>query len=225
MQTTPGKPATNSHRAAEELRALIFSGELPAGSNHLETELAARLQMSRTPIREAALTLEAQGLVELKPRKGVRILGLSAEDMAEVYDILTELESLAAHQAAMKGYGPLALAPLTQAISDMEAALGSDDLRAWADADDRFHSELVKLGGNSRVEMIVGMMADQVRRARSMTLFMRPKPSKSNSDHRQVLDAIASGDADAARAIHHAHRTEAKKIILALLETHQLRTV
>jgi DNA-binding GntR family transcriptional regulator len=96
------KPLSNTQRAINELRHLIFTGALPAGSDHLESELAERLGMSRTPVREAALTLDGQGLLEMRPRKGVRILPVSVEDMGEIYDVLTELESLAAEQAAKR---------------------------------------------------------------------------------------------------------------------------
>lgn len=214
---------SSSQRAVDELRELIFRGDLAAGSNHLESELAKRLNMSRTPVREAALTLEAQGLLELKPRKGVRIMSVTPEDMREVYEVLTALESMAAANAAKAGYGQGDLSGLTQAIDDMDAALGRDDLRAWADADDRFHAELVRLGANSRASAIVSMMADQVRRARAMTLFMRPRPHKSNQDHRNVLVAILQGDPDAAYRLHHAHRVRAQTMLLDLLEQYQLR--
>ena len=217
------KPLSNTQRAVNELRRLIFTGELPAGSDHLESELADRLGMSRTPVREAALTLESQGLLELRARKGVRILSVSPEDMREIYDILTELESLAAEQAAEKNYASVDLAGLEDAITDMEAALSINDLEAWADADDRFHSELVRLGGNSRITTIVSMLNDQVRRARTTTLYMRPLPSRSNEDHRGVFEAIRRGDAAAARRIHRAHRRHAKQMLIELLERHRLR--
>lgn len=217
------KPLSNTQRAVNELRRLIFTGELPAGSDHLESELADRLGMSRTPVREAALTLESQGLLELRARKGVRILSVSPEDMREIYDVLTELESLAAEQAAEKNYASVDLAGLEDAITDMEAALSINDLEAWADADDRFHSELVRLGGNSRITTIVSMLNDQVRRARTTTLYMRALPSRSNEDHRGVFEAIRRGDAAAARRIHRAHRRHAKQMLIELLERHRLR--
>ena len=217
------KPLSNTQRAVNELRRLIFTGELPAGSDHLESELADRLGMSRTPVREAALTLESQGLLELRARKGVRILSVSPEDMREIYDVLTELESLAAELAAEKNYASVDLVGLEVAITDMEAALSTNDLEAWADADDRFHSELVRLGGNSRITTIVSMLNDQVRRARTTTLYMRPLPSRSNEDHRGVFEAIRRGDAAAARRIHRAHRQQAKQMLIELLERHRLR--
>lgn len=217
------KTLSNSQRAIQELRTRIFSGELSAGSDHLESELATLLDMSRTPIREAVLTLESQGLLELRPRKGVRILPLSPDDMSEIYDVLTELESHAAECAAQADLTDQDLAALAQAINDMDNAISISDLDAWADADDRFHSELVRLGGNSRIEGIVGMMSDQVRRARMTTLFMRPLPIKSNEDHRQVYHAIRNGDASDARDTHRTHRRHAKAIIVSLLHKHRLK--
>ena len=217
------KTLSNAQRALHELRARIFSGELSAGSDHLESELADLLEMSRTPVREAVLTLESQGLLEMRPRKGVRILPLSPEDMNEIYDVLTELESHAAERAAEAGYSAQDLSRLAQAIDDMDAAIARKDLDAWAEADDRFHKELVVLGGNSRIESIVGMMSDQVRRARSTTLFMRPLPTKSNEDHRIVYQAIRDGNAELARSTHRMHRQHAKQIHVDLLRKHRLR--
>jgi len=217
------KPLSTSQRALKELRDKIFSGELSAGSDHLESELADLLEMSRTPVREALLTLEGQGLLELRPRKGVRILPLSPEDMSDVYDVLTELESHAAERAAQAGYDDSDLADLACAIDDMDAAIARDDLDAWAEADDRFHRELVRLGGNSRISAIVEMMSDQVRRARMTTLFIRPVPTRSNEDHRAVFEAIRQGDPETARQIHRRHRHHAKMILVDLLQKHRLR--
>lgn len=223
IESMTDKPLSTSQRALKELRDRIFSGELSAGSDHLESELADLLDMSRTPVREALLTLESQGLLELRPRKGVRILPLSPEDMSDVYDVLTELESHAAERAAQAGYDDHDLADLACAIDDMDAAIARDDLDAWAEADDRFHRELVRLGGNSRISAIVEMMSDQVRRARMTTLFMRPVPTRSNEDHRAVFEAIRQSDPGTARQIHRRHRQHAKMILVDLLQKHRLR--
>ena len=208
--------------AVEKLRELIFSGALMAGSNHLESELALRLGMSRTPVREAALTLEAQGLVEVQARRGVRILPISVQDMEEIYDVLTVLESMAAAKAAERHLKRDDLVELGATISAMDAALAQNDRVAWANADDRFHTELVRLGGNSRVEAIVALMADQVRRAKAVTLYMRALPLKSNEDHRNVLDAIAQGDPQRAQQVHRSHRIVAKQTLIQLLTQNRL---
>lgn len=212
---------TQTHRAARALKQMILSGEMNPGSDHLETELAERLGLSRTPVREAALMLAAEGLVELRPRKGLRVIPVSRQDMSEIYDVLTALESLAAESAARMQYPMEQLADLSQAIDQMEKALALEDREAWACADEAFHTELVRLGGNARIMRIVAMMEDQVRRARAFTLYIRPLPVTSNTDHAMVRDAIAAGDARAAHDLHHAHRRRAKEMLIDLLDKHR----
>jgi len=217
------KTKSSSQKAVDELRELIFSGELPAGSDHLETELAEMLGMSRTPVRDATLILASQGLLEVRPRKGVRILSLSAEDMHEIYEVLTELESLSAARAAEKNYSAKDLAALAKTVTDMDAALAREDRTAWAMADEEFHKELVRLGGNTRTAAIVENFNDQVRRARALTLKIRPMPHQSSKDHGALFDAISRGDAKAAHQIHWDHRDSARKLITSLLEQLGLR--
>lgn len=214
---------SNFQTALEQLREMIFMGDLAAGSDHLETELAEKLGMSRTPVREALLTLEGQGLLQVRPRRGVRILPISPDDMAEIYDVLTELESMAARNAARAGYSDEALSELASMVTQMDCALKKGDLYSWAFADDRFHHELVRLGGNSRAMLIVERMQDQVRRARLATLFMRTLPVSSNKDHEAVFAAIKAGDEKRAHAQHWMHREKAKRTLIALLKRHRLK--
>ena len=225
MKGQDAKTLSNTQRAVRDLRQMILSGELAAGTDHLESELAETLGMSRTPIREAALMLESKGLLEMRPRKGVRILPVSSDDMREIYDILTELESLAAQRAAEAGYSEDELSVLAGSIAKMDRAIEAEDLEAWAEADELFHQELVRLGGNKRVEAIVAMMSDQVRRARATTLFIRPLPVKSNEDHRVVFQAISEGRPDVARERHREHRLQAQAMLCGILEKHRLNSL
>ena len=204
---------------------MIVSNRLLPGSNHLEGELAELLGMSRTPVREAAVILANQGLIELKPRRGIRILPISPRDMEEIYSILTELEALAAHDVAKAGIAPADLAELEAYLDRMESALSEEDRPAWAQADDAFHRKLVGLAGNRRLETIVSTYSDQAHRARLLTLFIRPAPHQSNTDHRALVDAIAAGDATRARDIHRAHRIAAKNLMIKLIATHGFGSV
>lgn len=216
---------TATARATEALRSLIFQGELPPGSDHLETELAERLGISRTPVREALARLEGQGLVRIRPRRGARIVGLSPQDMNDIYEVLTALEAAAAARAASRQLPERALAPLQMAIDAMEAALDAGELEAWAAADDAFHAALVAASGNPRLKEAVALYSDQVRRARMVTLRLRPVPYRSNEDHRAVLAAIRAGDARAAHRLHEAHREAARLLLTDLLKAHQLSWV
>ena len=76
------------------LKKLILDGTLPAGAQLLEQEAAERLDMSRTPVREAMVRLRQDGMVEIRPRHGMRVLPVSARDMAELYAVLTALEGI-----------------------------------------------------------------------------------------------------------------------------------
>lgn len=209
-------------RAYDELKRQILENELPAGWSALEQELAERLAMSRTPVREAMMRLSHEGLVEVRPRHGMRVLPVSAEDMREIYEVLTGLESTAAELAATRGASDVELSALEGAVEDMAAALKRDDLKAWAKADDRFHMLLVSLSGNRKLRDVAESFLDRSRRVRILTLKIRPKPTTSNRDHAAVVDAIRRRDAKAAHDIHRAHRVKAGKMLIALLYEHGL---
>lgn len=227
LKIAPAGPRSQSQtqRAAAELRRMIVSNELPAGSNYLETELAGMLDMSRTPVREATLMLEAQGLLEVRPRRGVRILSISPDDMEEIYQILTELECLAAERVAASGASMKDLQPLREATDRMEASLEKDDREGWAAADEDFHARLVDLAGSARLKSIISTYNDQVRRARALTLYIRPVPTKSNEDHRALITALEKGDVQLARKLHREHRISAKTLMISLLRKHGFHQV
>jgi DNA-binding GntR family transcriptional regulator len=223
--TSAVRSKSNTRIAIETIKKLVLESKLPAGSSHLESELALQLGMSRTPVREATLILEAQGLLEVRPRRGVKILPLSIKDMREIYQILTELEGLSAQLAAQKVMPPIEYDVAEKAITRMDDALINDDREAWAVADEIFHNELIRLSGNSRIAVVVDIYNDQVKRVRALTLYMRPSPIKSNKDHRNVLKAIRSGDMAKARAIHTEHRVQAGNMLIDILEKHKLHLV
>jgi DNA-binding GntR family transcriptional regulator len=210
-------------RVAETLKQMIINNELAPGSNLLESELSRMLGVSRTPIREAAVILEGRGLVEIIPRRGIRIVPLTISDMEEIYDILTELEPLAAARAAELRLPDAAFDEVEDCLARMERALSGGDRLSWAAADDEFHSRLVALSGNGRLMQVVGMFSDQVHRARLLTLHMRPLPHASNENHRALVDAIRRGKAEEARRIHREHRLLAKDLLIGILKQHGLR--
>ncbi|MDJ0956675.1 MAG: GntR family transcriptional regulator [Arenicellales bacterium] len=211
--------------AYEILKRRILDNEWPAGHLALEQELAAELGMSRTPIREALIRLEKEGLVEVRPRHGMRVLGISAEDMEEIYEILTCLESMAAELVAKRGLTDQQRAELNAAVNDMDTALAQDNLETWAKADERFHKLLVDYCGNRRLKSLVEGCFDQAHRARLLTLKLRPKPTSSNEDHRATVNAIERRDPTAAREIHRLHRMRAGEMLVEILNKHGLSSL
>jgi DNA-binding GntR family transcriptional regulator len=105
----------------------------------------------------------------------------------------------------------------------MEAALITDDRRAWADADADFHRSLANLCGNRRLDVAIRSLFDQTHRARLFTLMLRPKPEESTLEHRQILDAVLAGDVQAAGKIYREHRERSQKTILSIIEKHNFR--
>lgn len=206
-----------------QLKNEIRSNRMPPGFQAPEPEIALRLGMSRTPVREALIRLEAEGLVELIPRRGARVLPIRVEDMREIYQILTALEPEAAAHLAARGASAEELAPLEQANAEMERALEEGDLDSWAEADDRFHGSLLDLHGNRRLSAIVGSLNDQAHRARVFTLRLRDKPVRSTEEHAVILTHIREGRAEEARKAFADHRKRTVAEILALLEKLRLQ--
>ncbi len=221
MQTSPSlTPRTQSRTndAYDRLHADILSNQLPPGYQATEPEIAARLGMSRTPVREALIKLEAEGLVELIPRHGARILPISTRDMEEIYEVLSVLEPQAAAALARRKLPPESLGPLRQTVTDMRAALKDGDLDRWAAADDAFHRTLLALHANRRMMNVASVLYDQAHRARMVTLRLRDLPEQSTKDHEDILAALERGDADAAQQVFAQHRGRAARELLSILE-------
>ncbi|MCG8358937.1 MAG: GntR family transcriptional regulator [Kiloniellales bacterium] len=216
------RPSQAEH-AYTEIKRRILDNDMPAGFQALEQELAESLRMSRTPVREALIRLANEGMVEIRPRHGMRVLPVSPDDMREIYEVLTSLEATAAALAAARGVTGPELAALKAAVEDMERALEDDDLRRWAEADERFHMMLVDFAGNTRLRNLVNTVWEQAHRVRMATLRLRPKPLGSNKDHAAVVDAIARGDADAAHSLHRDHRIHAGEMLIDLLRSHGIK--
>jgi len=186
----------------------------------LEQVLAKEMGMSRTPIREALVRLQQEGLLQIVPRHGVRISTLSPSDMRDIYQVLVSLEPTAIELLTMLRPSREDLATLVTACDDMERALARDppDLRAWAAADELFHIDLAARCGNRRLAGMVMTVWEQAHRARMFTLFMREVPRRSTAEHRAVVEAILDGDPQHARMLYEAHRRRGGEELMAIIE-------
>lgn len=217
-----GRRESLVERAYREIRRRILDNEYPPSHQVLEQDLAAELEMSRTPVREALVRLKDEGFVQLIPRHGMRVAALSLTDLREMYEVLSALE-LAAIEALARSRPDLALLePIMKALDDMDAALGRKDVAGWVRADERFHRGLVALCGNRRLVTMVDTLWDQGHRARQTTVRLRPALERSNQEHREVVEAIRQGKWREARARHESHRQRTGKEIVALLEQYGL---
>ncbi|MCB2006067.1 MAG: GntR family transcriptional regulator [Burkholderiaceae bacterium] len=208
--------------AYDQIRRRILDNVWPPGHRALEQEVALELGMSRTPVREALLQLQNEGLVEVIPRHGVRVLPVSPTDMREIYEILTALECMAAELLARKKPSDAELQPLVDATDAMDAALKAEDLDAWARADERFHAQLLELAGNRQLQATVLNYWDRAHRARMFSLRLRPAPVNSTREHMQLVDSLRAGDPEGAARVNRAHRERANRELLAIFERYKL---
>jgi DNA-binding GntR family transcriptional regulator len=204
-------------QAYRSIRQRILDNVYPAGHRALEQEFADGLNLSRTPVREALLRLQAEGLLELIPRHGARVLPVSADDMREIYEVLTALESMAAELVTRRKPTAAELKPLSGASRDMVTALKADDLEAWARADEHFHRQLLEMAGNAILMQTVQLLWDRAHRARMVTLRLRPRPVHSTREHNAIVEAIRAGDPEATVRLYRSHRQRASDELLAIL--------
>jgi DNA-binding GntR family transcriptional regulator len=204
--------------AYEELKKQILDNVLPPGFQATEVALAQRLNMSRTPVREALVRLDNEGLVEIVPRHGMRVLSVSAADMIEIYQIITSLETMAVQLLAERELSPEECTAMRSPVGKMVKAMGEDDLEAWAVGDEQFHESLLTLSGNKLLAQIAAKFRDQTHRARAITLRLRPKPEKSTEQHKRVVEEIIRGEPKSARNIHWNQRTRSYKELINVLE-------
>lgn len=223
QHTEASEPPTLPEAAYQAVRRNILDNEWAPGFQATEQEVATHLNMSRTPVREALMRLQQEGLIEVVPRHGMRVLPVSPADMKEIYEVLTSLESTAAELAAARRLSGEEIRALEKASEDMDGALKRNDLEAWARADEAFHALLLDLCGNRMLKQLVLNTWDRAHRARMVTLRLRPKPVNSTREHRALVKAIRKGDPQAARDVQRAHRQRAGTELLSLLRRLGLR--
>ncbi|MEP1209262.1 MAG: GntR family transcriptional regulator [Rhizobiaceae bacterium] len=209
-------------QAYHGIKRRIRENQMPPGSNMPEQQLAESLGVSRTPVREALIRLESEGLVEVVPRHGVRVLPVKTEDMREIYDILTALEPFAAMQLAKSGPDPRMLEKMQHAVEEMEAALASQDLDRWARGDELFHRELLEALGNRRLSAFVERLNDQAHRARMITLRMREVPRESTLEQRAILEALRAADGKKVERLFRKHRERVASELTDILSKLQI---
>ena len=214
-----------SELAYKALKHEIMENLLSPGYQEMEPELVIRLGMSRTPVREAVIRLSKEGLVDVIPRRGIRVKPVSVEDMKEIYELLAVLEAEASAKVAMLPTSSLDLDPMIKSVELMERALDQKDLNTWAKADDNFHRSLLELCPNRRLAQFVGQLLDQAHRVRMFTLLLREIPYKSTQEHWDLIKDLQAGDTLSVQRNHRVHREKASRELINILERHQLKRI
>lgn len=187
------------------LRRAILAATYPAGTKLVEADLASALSISRTPIREALHKLELEGLVERVPGgTGLRVAGLSREEVEEIYGVRAVLEGYAARLAARR-IAPGQVARLSALLDSSAEAIEAGDAEALLGVNTEFHTAIYQIAGSRRLEGLVRSLHEQVMRYRAATLRIQGQGQAGLADHRAILEALAAGDGDMAERLVVAH--------------------
>ncbi len=218
LATKPLQRSKSLHEQTyQALRASILSGELAPGDRLVETHLAQKLQVSRTPIREALRQLQREGLVTAETNGGLRVTTISETDVAQLYDCRLALEQLAVKEAC-KSATEQQLTLLEDCVIQAERLKHDPALKVndnqLLDLDYQFHHLIAKSSGNQRLVTLLDQMFDAMTLLRLQTLRRNPKVLEIRLEHRQIYDAIAKRDADTAIQMIEAHLTASKHRVL-----------
>jgi DNA-binding GntR family transcriptional regulator len=186
---------------AELLRQRIFKRELEPGNWIDELKIAEEYGISRTPLREALKVLAAEGLVTMKVRRGAYVTEVSKRDLADVYHLLSLLESDAAGVVATRATDA-ELAELKALHAELEAAAipqiaGTADTDAFFAVNERFHMRLLEIANNRWRDQMVADLRKVMKLNRHNSLLKTGRIGESLAEHRAIMAALAARDAKA----------------------------
>lgn len=196
---TPTPIPSRTEVVLDGIRHRILTGELAPGTALVETDLAARFGVSKTPVREALKTLAGTGLVVMNQYKGVTVRGVDADMAREVYDVRLLLEPEALRRSVRRG------ACLDAARDALTRADGAADTAERSLANREFHRALYAPCGNPLLGRMLDEVRDQCALVAAVAWAAAPSWEREANEHREILRLALDGDADGAAGALHAH--------------------
>lgn len=212
-------------RAYRMLRRDIVTGALAGGARLGESALAEQYGISRTPIREALRRLESEGLVEVLPHRGARVVDWSDIDVAAIYDLRAMVEGYAARRAATR-IAAAEIERLSALCNEMEyvtarGPMGDPEVvERIADLNSAFHGAVADAAGNYYIQTVRNIVVVVALVLRGISVFTRQDLDRSNTYHRDLLAAFRARDSDWAETIMRSHVHAAKVRLLRAGELH-----
>lgn len=211
-----GRVRAASEQAARSLREEILSGAIAAGSRLGEADIAGRLSVSRTPVREALSRLAAEGLVELQPNRGARVATWSAAELSEIFELRLRLEPYAVRQAV-----PNLAAEQLDELHTMAREMvrvgkpgRNQDLSAIFELNRRFHGLCIEAAGNPPLAAALRGVTHAAVVHQNFHHYAPDALRRSLNHHLEIVAAARAGDAGWAEAIMQAHLYNARSTML-----------
>lgn len=204
------RPASLTEQVYEALRSQILTCAIRPGQELNEAEVAERFNTSKTPVREALVTLRQEGLVRSFPRRGYQVTPITFADMDELFDVRTMLEA---------GTAVLACSRLTEeqfeslnALADATYDQGEDvSVTAFVRANREFHLAIAEATGNGRLLQLLTQQVDALERFFYLGAQLRDVNAETSVSHHQIVETLASRDTKAAREVMILHNDQTRQ--------------
>lgn len=216
------RPDLQQHSALWEdtldvLRLSIIRGELPPGTQLVEVELGERLGVSRGPIREALRRLELEGLVVSQARRGAFVVGLTEQDVHEIYSLRLMMETFAIEQAAERST-PEAVAALKRCVDQMREALHLHNAAGIVQGDVAFHRTLLSMAEHRRLLKVWELVALPVQALLAVADTVYADMATAIDQHLLLVDAVAARDPQRAAEQLRIHLRSGEQIVLNVVK-------
>lgn len=205
---------TLRERIYEEIVRLIVSGELPSGFALDEKSLTEKLQVSRTPFREAIGTLAKEGLIEIRPYRGFFVRSFSRKEIEDLYELRKTLECFAV-ELAVPRMSDRDIAQLERILDEAVAALRRRDMVAYGAHDKDFHETIAERSGNAALIETLARLALQIQLCRTIANESREFAERAAQERDEILAAFKARDIARASALMRAHISDVQEAVLA----------
>ena len=199
------------------LREAILKGELKPGERLMELQLAAKLGVSRTPIREALRKLELEGLVVMIPRKGAEVAKITVRDLKDALEVRMAIDSLSV-KLACERLDEDDKTEIKQACVAFREAVKSGNVQAIVEGDERFHNTIYRASKNQKLITIAMNLREQVYRYRFEYVKDFSYHENLIREHDQITEAILKGDVETAQKIMKEHIYNQEQIVIRNLQ-------
>lgn len=202
---------------AEELKHLIYTGEIQPGERLNEAALALRMGTSRGPIREAIRILAGSGIVNAVVNKGVFVREISVREMLEIYELRALVFGFAAQRAA-ENITDADRTEFKRLLTQMDEACETGNGSRYYDLNLEFHALILQLSNNKRAGQAYIDYVNELHLFRRKYFNSPGNMRKSNAEHRQIYEAIAAGSAAKAKMMAERHVLSGQQRLLATLD-------
>jgi DNA-binding GntR family transcriptional regulator len=204
------RPESLTESVVKRLREAIVSGDFELGQPLSERQLAERLEVSKTPVREALAQLRLEGLVRILPQRGAFVFTLSQREVVEICEVRQALET-SALRAAIERNGEAFADALSAVVQRMRKARTRKDVKAYLDADTAFHECFFEYCGNSLMQQNYAMFVGKIAALRTHLAHKPQHTELSFLEHEDMLNAVVRGDAAAALKVLDVHVARTKE--------------